>query len=342
MFNNKTRDTFDEVFLACEDHTHSMLTSLNEEMKNGMASSVANAILSRARKIFGANSFATLERTGGRWTRYQPAREIDSCLQYLKSMVSSVHTSQTTDQSDFRRLSSYVQSLQTIRDFLASSESRFAEHFEDEMIKYTFMTLGSTLEHGVNSLILQLVDYIKGDYGKYVISVKRVDLSGDVVINTAQTLAFHITSGKMVQIFATTTGVTESFDFSKLSTAVTGGVDRLKTLARNPVLRGLGYSAGFLVILINIRDILFYLLRSSNKVSQWAEARALFLEMNARNLGGTNPGVAAKQMAVAQKFRNLADSFNLENRASNAEVARSASADNRELSSIMASSSDLL
>ena len=120
MFNNKTRDTFDEVFLACEDHTHSMLTSLNEEMKNGMASSVANAILSRARKIFGANSFATLERTGGRWTRYQPAREIDSCLQYLKSMVSSVHTSQTTDQSDFRRLSSYVQSLQTIRDFLAS------------------------------------------------------------------------------------------------------------------------------------------------------------------------------------------------------------------------------
>jgi hypothetical protein len=105
-------------------------------------------------------------------------------------------------------------------------------------------------------------------------------------------------------------------------TKATGAYDSLKTLAKNPVLRGLAYATGFFAILIHIRDILFYLLRASNSFSQWAEARALFLEMNARNISGSNPVSAEKQRAVAEKFRALADKFNLENRANNAEVVR--------------------
>lgn len=325
MFN-KDKDVFAEVFLACEDHKPSDLRTINEEMRDSMSSSVASAILGRARGVFNNGKFGRIERTDGRWSNYTEAKSVEQCLAYLRSyIVNASRTSNVSEQREYLQLVSFVNALSTIREFLAQNESRFNEHYSDEMVKYTYMTLATTLEHGVNSLILQLVQYIKGDYGSFTVSVRRVDLRGDVVLSTAMSLASHISSGKMATMFTTMNVQTESNisdRFEGIMTKATGAYDSLKTLAKNPVLRGLAYSAGFFAILIHIRDILFYLLRASNSFSQWAEARALFLEMNARNISGSNPVSAEKQRAVAEKFRALADKFNLENRANNAEVVR--------------------
>ena len=338
MNSNKfDRDVFGEVFLAGESTSITEYKTLNEEMKNSMTKSVADVILGRAKELFGSSSYTQLSATKGRFSTYKSAKEISQSLDYLTSQVANAaRTSVTTDQRDYMEIQAYAAALKDIQSFLMTNESRFAEHFDDEIVQYAYMTLASTLAHGVNSMILQVVDYVKGEYGGYTVLIKKVKLSGDVVLSTAMSLAFHIRSGKMGSMFATS-GVTESLDMTSIMKGLSGSYEKAKKLAASPVLRGLGYASAFFVILINIRDIVFYFLKSSDAVSKWAESRALYLEMNAKNISGRNPVSAEKQRAVAEKFRKMADMFSLENRATSNEVNREVSFDNRSLSTNMSS-----
>ena len=280
--------------------TRAVLLSVNEADQNAVMTSLANKLYQHIVDKVDDIDFGTIPLSKGDVTKIDNYEQLTDCINIIAEILQQYH-------QDTNSIEIIATALQNIIDRTDMFTKAYKLNVEMPIIIYNTMVL--SVVSSVSFMISACIEFIKsGDEG-FQISLDKVALS-----KTMNNVLF-----KDLTKFNKTCA---SGEFDKAMEYVINQNTKNFTGMAMYNLSSIAVFLGILLLIIPIiRELIFFFYYSRCKVSDYFEAQASLLTMNAYNIESNltkgdkdKKEIANKQKKIAEKFKKLANAIKIKNK----------------------------
>ena len=280
--------------------TRAVLLSVNEADQNAVMTSLANKLYQHIVDKVDDIDFGTIPLSKGDVTKIDNYEQLTDCINIIAEILQQYH-------QDTNSIETIATALQNIIDRTDMFTKAYKLNVEMPIIIYNTMVL--SVVSSVSFMISACIEFIKsGDEG-FQISLDKVALS-----KTMNNVLF-----KDLAKFNKTCS---SGEFDKAMEYVINQNTKNFTGMAMYNLSSIAVFLGILLLIIPIiRELIFFFYYSRCKVSDYFEAQASLLTMNAYNIESNltkgdkdKKEIANKQKKIAEKFKKLANTIKIKNK----------------------------
>lgn len=280
--------------------TRAVLLSVNEADQNAVMTSLANKLYQHIVDKVDDIDFGTIPLSKGDVTKIDNYEQLTDCINIIAEILQQYH-------QDTNSIEIVATALQNIIDRTDMFTKAYKLNVEMPIIIYNTMVL--SVVSSVSFMISACIEFIKsGDEG-FQISLDKVALS-----KTMNNVLF-----KDLAKFNKTCS---SGEFDKAMEYVINQNTKNFTGMAMYNLSSIAVFLGILLLIIPIiRELIFFFYYSRCKVSDYFEAQASLLTMNAYNIESNltkgdkdKKEIANKQKKIAEKFKKLANTIKVKNK----------------------------
>ena len=280
--------------------TRAVLLSVNEADQNAVMTSLANKLYQHIVDKVDDIDFGTIPLSKGDVTKIDNYEQLTDCINIIAEILQQYH-------QDTNSIETVATALQNIIDRTDMFTKAYKLNVEMPIIIYNTMVL--SVVSSVSFMISACIEFIKsGDEG-FQISLDKAALS-----KTMNNVLF-----KDLAKFNKTCS---SGEFDKAMEYVINQNTKNFTGMAMYNLSSIAVFLGILLLIIPIiRELIFFFYYSRCKVSDYFEAQASLLTMNAYNIESNltkgdkdKKEIANKQKKIAEKFKKLANAIKIKNK----------------------------
>lgn len=339
-----------EVYDLSDYHTKKEVLFCNEAKKIGNLESIVGRLYTHIKNDVLGIDFGTIPKSKGVLTKVDNYASMVDCINSVHDLVESYNES--TNQIDV-----YSTALANIRNRERQFSKAFALDIELPMMMYN-VTVTSIIS-SVSLLISASIEFVKNGHDSFKASFDKVGYTKtkDHVLyeylvqfnkNCANGTIDKLIDNCIKNNLKATREASEIFDVMEepidegfgrdLTKAVMGaagtGIMGVARAAGSAVMGGpvgtiIFVGAGAILLLWSMRKCIYYLLRASMSISDWFEAQATYLQINAENLKYRDDDrgddhrkkVYQKQMKWVERFKKLSNLFALKDSKARKEAA---------------------
>ena len=292
MYGNTVMDILVENATSLAERKRIFALTESEQLKvnNEMVAKLFNSALQKSHV-----DFDDIPMSKGDVTKYSGYKSMTSSLEQLRQIAISSNIK-------IREIDIIETALSNIVSYRNIFEAGFKLGKDFIILQYNALVSACVI--GTSSLIASYVDYVKRiDKVEFKIINTKIS-AGNVCINSLETFNKSVASG----------------EFSKVTNSVikSGVVESVSASAAIGI--GIGIIGGAIVLVSLIRQLIFYFHFSKQKLSDYLELQATFLEMNKNNLKANSVGmspdkrnaVMKKQDNLIRKLRSLSDKLKID------------------------------
>lgn len=280
--------------------TRAVLLSVNEADQNAVMTSLANKLYQHIVDKVDDIDFGTIPLSKGDVTKIDNYEQLTDCINIIAEILQQYH-------QDTNSIETVATALQNIIDRTDMFTKAYKLNVEMPIIIYNTMVL--SVVSSVSFMISACIEFIKsGDEG-FQISLDKVALS-----KTMNNVLF--------KDLAKFNKICSSGEFDKAMEYVINQNTKNFTGMAMYNLSSIAVFLGILLLIIPIiRELIFFFYYSRCKVSDYFEAQASLLTMNAYNIESNltkgdkdKKEIANKQKKIAEKFKKLANAIKVKNK----------------------------
>lgn len=280
--------------------TRAVLLSVNEADQNAVMTSLANKLYQHIVDKVDDIDFGTIPLSKGDVTKIDNYEQLTDCINIIAEILQQYH-------QDTNSIETVATALQNIIDRTDMFTKAYKLNVEMPIIIYNTMVL--SVVSSVSFMISACIEFIKsGDEG-FQISLDKVALS-----KTMNNVLF--------KDLAKFNKICSSGEFDKAMEYVINQNTKNFTGMAMYNLSSIAVFLGILLLIIPIiRELIFFFYYSRCKVSDYFEAQASLLTMNAYNIESNltkgdkdKKEIANKQKKIAEKFKKLANTIKVKNK----------------------------
>lgn len=280
--------------------TRAVLLSVNEADQNAVMTSLANKLYQHIVDKVDDIDFGTIPLSKGDVTKIDNYEQLTDCINIIAEILQQYH-------QDTNSIETVATALQNIIDRTDMFTKAYKLNVEMPIIIYNTMVL--SVVSSVSFMISACIEFIKsGDEG-FQISLDKIALS-----KTMNNVLF--------KDLAKFNKICSSGEFDKAMEYVINQNTKNFTGMAMYNLSSIAVFLGILLLIIPIiRELIFFFYYSRCKVSDYFEAQASLLTMNAYNIESNltkgdkdKKEIANKQKKIAEKFKKLANAIKVKNK----------------------------
>ena len=280
--------------------TRAVLLSVNEADQNAVMTSLANKLYQHIVDKVDDIDFGTIPLSKGDITKIENYDQLTDCINIIAEILQQYH--QSTESIEV-----IASALQNIIDRTDMFTKAYKLNIEMPMIIYNTMAL--SIVSSVSYMISACIEFVKSSDQGFEIALDKSALS-----KTMNNVLFK-----------------DLAKFNKLCNS--GEFDKAMDFVINQNTKNLTgwdmYNVGsvamvlgiILLIIPLIRELIFFFYYSRCKVSNYFDAQASLLTMNAYNIENNltrgdkeKKEIAGKQKKIAEKFKKIADAIKIKNK----------------------------
>ena len=297
--SNKLHETYMKVITEYMDwhdrNTNEILLSLDEEGQNSLLVSLTNKLYKMMMAKVDDIDYGDIPNTKGDITRLPKYDDMRECIKVLKAIFEQYHE-KTKPIEEIENALNYVEGYQDI--FTASYAGK--------------IDLGIAMYNNITLAIISSISYMIAVCIEYIKSPKREGM--EIVLDRA-----GITKVKESLLYENLVKFNNAARKGDIENAIR---PLIKSKTKN-FLASIGFGVGLAISITGLiiacismmKDIVYYFYATRVRMSNYLDIQADLLEMNANELKGNKDistvgdkqSVIRRQLAIASKFRKLAD-----------------------------------
>ena len=278
-----------EYFDKTDDMTRKILLSVNEADQNVVMTSLANRLYKHIVDKVDDIDFGTIPASRGDITKIDNYNELTDCINIISEILQSYHQ----DTSPVEIVSLALQNMVDRVDLFTK-----AYKFNVEMPMIIYNTIALSIVSSVSFMISSCIEFIKlTDNQGFDIAINKT-----AAVKSKECLLFDDLN-KFNKLCA-------SGDFDKAMEFVIANNSKNFMGTASFTASNVAVRLGLLLIIIPlIRELIFFFYYSRAKVSDYFDAQATLLTMNAYNIENNLTREDKNKKEIANKQKKIADTF---------------------------------
>ena len=306
-----------EYFDTTDYETITTLCSYNEAAeRNKVFASLSNNLYHDLINKVHDIDFGTIPDSRGDITKIDNYAQLMGCINTMHDII--VEFKQPTKLIDTITLA--VRNIDANKDIFMRA---FRANVDLPQISYCTMTLA--VVSSVSLMITSCVEFIKNpgseDFEVEFSKVGYAKTKNNMLFTCLEKFNKSVAKGEFEKAMeaAMKAGVKKQINEGVVAAAATAAATATATTAGIALPIAVGVAAGALVIyaIVNIRELIYFFFAARVKASEYFEAQATFLQLNAYKLQATQMNtteenkakIISKQLSFAEKLRKLANFF---------------------------------